>query len=289
MGAPISANTPGTRKRAGRIATLAATVIAATAVSAIVSASASAATETVWDNTPPASVGNVPSVGFQATQASEFGGQVEFTGTNRANPAVTVTMSSFGCVSGTWNGGDCFTPSGAKFSHEARLNIYKRRANEEPGRLLAVVTKTFQMPYRPSANLRKCNGANAGKWWHAANTSCNNGKAFPITFKMGDTTLPDKVIIGVEYDTSTWGYEPIGTDPACFVTTEGCPYDSLNVGTRGSPSVGTYPLPDDAYYNSNSAGQYCDGGAGGTDTFRRDPGPGCWTGFQPAFKVTATP
>jgi hypothetical protein len=167
-----------------------------------------------------------------------------------------------------------------------RLNIYKRLGTEEPGRLLAASTKTFQMPYRPSANLNKCNGANAGKWWNAADSTCYNGKAFPITFKMGDTTLPNKVIIGVEYDTTNWGYEPIGTQP-CSSTVEGCPYDSLNVGTHASPSVGTFPLPDDAYYNSNTGGQYCDGGAGGTDVFRLDAG--CWTGFQPAFKVTATP
>jgi hypothetical protein len=44
-------------------------------------------------------------------------------------------------------------------------------------------------------------------------------------------------------------------------------------------------LPDDAYLNSSSGGQYCDGGTGGIDTFRLDAG--CWTGFQPAFKVAA--
>jgi hypothetical protein len=31
--------------------------------------------------------------------------------------------------------------------------------------------------------------------------------------------------------------------------------------------------------------QYCDGGTGGTGTFRLDAG--CWTGYQPAFQVKA--
>jgi len=49
--------------------------------------------------------------------------------------------------------------------------------------------------------------------------------------------------------------------------------------------VGSQPLPDDAYLNSADGSQYCDGGTGGTGTFRLDAG--CWTGYQPAFQVKA--
>ena len=54
---------------------------------------------------------------------------------------------------------------------------------------------------------------------------------------------------------------------------------------RGEPTAGTQPRPDDAYLNSSFAGAYCDG-ALGTGTFRLDEG--CWTGYQPLFRVTAT-
>ena len=71
------------------------------------------------------------------------------------------------------------------------------------------------------------------------------------------------------------------------------PYDSLNVGVgdgdtntlAGEPTVGTQPTPDDAYLYSSWTGAYCDGSLG-TGTFRLDAG--CWTGYQPLFKVTAT-
>jgi len=46
--------------------------------------------------------------------------------------------------------------------------------------------------------------------------------------------------------------------------------------------MGSFPLPDDAYYNTSFAGFYCHGGVG---VFRLDAG--CWTGFQPAFRVAA--
>jgi hypothetical protein len=51
--------------------------------------------------------------------------------------------------------------------------------------------------------------------------------------------------------------------------------------------VGTDPQPADAYLNSSFGGAYCDGGTGGTGSFRLDAP--CWTGFQPAIEVAASP
>ena len=277
---------PQTRRtRTGTVMGLATAILALTAIMLVPAASAAPMT-VVYNNTTNPLPGNVPSVGFQATQTSEFGGQVQFAGTERDNPRINVRLSSWGCQSGTWNGGNCSTTPGSEFAHEIRLNVYKVNNDDEPGRLRAAVTRTVDMPYRPSANYTHCTDANAGKWYHSPSGNCYNGKLFNLTFDMGDTTLPEKAIISVEYNTSSWGYEPIGTSPACFTSSGGCPYDSLNVGTEpGPPSVGTMPLPDDAYLNSATGGQYCDGGAGGTGFFRLDAG--CWTGFQPAIKVSA--
>jgi hypothetical protein len=264
---------------------LTAAVFVLTAAFAVSSASASVST--VYNNIPSPLPGNVPSVGFEATQASEFGGQVQLDGTARDRGKVTVTMSSWGCENGTWNGGDCSTSPHATFSEPIALNIYSARGNDEPGTLLGRVTRTFDIPYRPSANYTHCTGDNAGKWWSKTEDQCYNGKARNITFATGGTQLPDKVIISVAYNTTHAGYLPIGEDAPCYITDGGCGYDALNVGTGDSPaSVGNQPLPDDAYFNSTTGGQYCDGGAGGTGTFRLDSG--CWTGLQSAFKVTAS-
>jgi hypothetical protein len=270
-----------------------ASIAAAVGVSALFAlASASAASAaTVYDNGTPLP-GNVPSQGFEATSTSELGGQVAFAGTARHNPRLTVTMSSFGCQSGAWNTGDCSTTRGTKFSHPIRFNVY-RVQNNEAGRLVGAVTHTYDIPYRPSANYTKCSGSDAGKWYSTRDAKCNNGKAFRITASLGGLDLPEKAIISVEYDTTHHGYEPIGEGASCFSTSAGCGYDSLNVGVGdgntstpvGEPTVGTQPTPDDAYVNGSGAGAYCDGSLG-TGTFRLDAG--CWTGFQPLFKVTAT-
>lgn len=239
----------------------------------------------VYDNIPDPQPGNVPSVGFEATSTSEFGGQVGLDGSARENPEITVLMSSWACKSGTWNQHTCITNPGSTFDHPVTLNIYDVNGDDSPGALIASETKTFTMPYRPTADDgTNCNGAQAGEWWDGS--SCNNGKAFTISYKLNGVTLPDDVIIGVAYNTSHYGKNPIGTT-ACNSTPQGCPYDSLNVGTAPSPTVGT-PLPtaDDAYLDSTWGGAYCDNGASGTGTFRLDAG--CWTGYLPAFKVEAS-
>jgi len=268
-------------KGPARVAQLVGAIVTAVALFAVPSAFAAS---TVYDNIPSPLPGNVPSVGFEATQASEFGGQIEFAGTDRDNGKVTVLMSSWGCQSGTWNDGNCSTTPGSTFSHPITLNIYAVGPENEPGTLLGRVTRTFDIPYRPSANYNHCTGDEAGKWWSPAFSKCYNGRATRITLATGGTQLPDKVIVGVAYNTTHYGASPIGEAAPCYGTSGGCPYDSLNVGTGDSPpAVGTQPLPDDAYLDSETAAQYCDGGAGGTGFFRLDAG--CWTGFQPAFKV----
>lgn len=69
--------------------------------------------------------------------------------------------------------------------------------------------------------------------------------------------------------------------------TEGCPYDSLNVGLNTSPNapyVGTDVQPDGAYLDSATAGQYCNSGTVVPGTLQLDDG--CWGGFVPMAEIT---
>ena len=252
------------------------------------SVASAASQSTIYDNIPSPTPGNVPSIGYEATSTSEFGSQVDLDGTARKDPKITVLMSSWACKSGTWNNKNCITNPGSTFTHPVTIKVYNVNSDDSAGSLIVSSTKTFTMPYRPTADDgTNCNDANgsAGLWWDG--TTCLNGKAFKISFDLNGTTLPDNVIISVAYNTSHYGYSPIGGANACNSTPQGCPYDSLNVGTSPAPTVGdSLPTADDAYVNSSWADFYCDSGASGSGTFRLDSD--CWTGYLPAIQVEAT-
>lgn len=252
------------------------------AFAGFVAAQASASNSVIYNNIPSPQPGNLPSVGFEATSTSEFGGQVTFAGSDRQNPVVTVLMSSWGCQSGHWYSGDCLTTPGATFSEPITLNLYTVGPLGAVGSLIGTRTLTFAIPYRPSASV-VCGD---GRWFDG--TTCFNGFATPISFDLTSLslTLPNSVIVGVAYNTTHYGYAPIGESAPCYTSSGGCGYDSLNVGVTAPPSVGTDPRPSDAYLNSSSGGSYCDGGVGGSGAFRLDAG--CWTGYQPAIKVEAS-
>jgi hypothetical protein len=158
------------------------------------------------------------------------------------------------------------------------------------GTLITEVTKTFNIRYRPSQNNTKCTGGAFGAWWAAKLNQCFHGKFQRIVFPMKGFIWPSKTIVSVSFNTTTWGYEPHGIQP-CDSEPQGCPYDSLNVGLSElaespTPSIGSYPTPANDYWNTSTAGNYCDGGAGGTGTFRLDAG--C-AEYQPLIEVKATP
>jgi hypothetical protein len=254
--------------------------VAALTTAAVLGAGAvSASAELVYNNIPSPTPGNMVSQAFEATSTSEFGGQVEFAKDNRRNPSVTVTMSSWACGN-LKSGAECATSPGAKFEWPITLNIYGVGPGNAVGKKLATKTQTFAIPYRPSAN-KKCSLTSEGVvGW---GKECFSGRAHNITFHVNESPpliLPNRVIIGVAYNTSDFGYAPThGPDIG---------QNSLNVAVREpsetGPSIGAYPAPADAYLNSTWTGAYCNG-LEGTGTFRLDSG--CWTGYQPAFKVNA--
>ena len=226
---------------------------------------------TIYNDIPGPLPPNVPSLGYQSNQTAEFGDLIHFAGTDRSLTTVTLVMSdgalasAFGSMSPTWN-------------HPITLNLYNvdnSGLNPAPGTLIATQTHTFAIPWRPEAD-PTCPGGTA---WRAGDGKCYNGLAFEITFDFTGTIVPDQIIYGVAFNTTTWGAQPIG-QPG--------PYESLNFGLNSSapPAVGTRPFPDTAYWNTQTASNYADGGAGGVGIFRRDT---AWTPFSGAASFDAVP
>ena len=223
------------------------------------------------NNAPLALPPNVVSLGYQATQTDQFGDLIQFAGSDRSLTTVTLVMSdwalasTYGSMSATW-------------SHPITLTLYNvdnSGMTPEPGTVIATQTQTFAIPWRPEADPTCPNGGTA---WRAGDGNCYNGLAFEIMFSFAGTTVPNSIIYGVAFNTNTWGAKPIGSPG---------PYESLNFGLNDAapPTVGTRPLPDTAYWNTHTAGNYTDNGAGGVNVFRQDTG---WTPYSGAVSFQAT-
>ena len=96
----------------------------------------------VFNSLPAQLPGNVPSVGFEATQTDEFGDQIRLAPGGQKLKKVTVAMSSWACEAGTWTAA-CDTTPGATFNESIKLTLYKannadpsppRCGDREPGR-----------------------------------------------------------------------------------------------------------------------------------------------------------
>lgn len=180
--------------------------------------------------------GNVPSVSFEGFPAKEFGDLVALGGKARKLDAMSVVLSSWGCETGYYYpDGDCQTTHGATFEVPITFKIY-----DDAGiSVLAEKTATMTVPYRPSAS-PQCTGDNAGKWYNSKDRTCYNGFPHLATVNMSDlrVTLPERVIWSVQYNTTTSGYNPIGTtNEPCSTWFAGCGYDTLNVGAFSYPSA----------------------------------------------------
>jgi len=185
-------------------------------------------------NAIPAHVSaNVYSVGFQATQTTEFGDQVTLSGQARTLRSQTVLFSSWACETGSVEGGDCATTPGATFPAELTYNVYDSTGTTQ----LATTTQTVNMPFRPSAS-PLCTGS---RWYNPSDKACYNGLPQTVTLAFpSGTTLPDSVVWSVAYKTSNTG----STIAAM---------DSLNVGTQtfaGAPYSGTDTNADQVFRNS---------------------------------------
>lgn len=228
-------------------------------------APAVAASAIVYDSIPDTLAPNYPSLGFQATSTDEFGDIVRLAGSERRLTSATVVLSSWACETG--GGLSCVTEPGATYDHDITFAVYgvdRSGAVAAPGALLASVTESKQIPFRPSASA----ACGDGRWQLPSVGTCSSGLAFPLTFDLSALGVyaPDEIAVTVAFDTNTNGAHPIGANG---------PFESLNVVATGTaPTVGT-EVQDEVLWDTSNAGFYADGGDAGTDTLRLDTG---WTG-----------
>jgi hypothetical protein len=246
-----------------------------------------------YDSIPSPLPGNLPSVGFEATSTSEFGNQITFGHGSRNLHQVAVTMSSWACQSGTWGDGTCVSAPGSTFPEDITLNLYNAPTGASapgPGSLITTMTEKFNIPYRPSATIACATGGWGPSCFHGLATNI----VFDFDLRSGHIKLPDSVVYGIAYNTSDYGAAP-QRPQACNATTQGCPYDSLNVALSTDPtdvSAGSNPNSGTVFWSTSFAPFYCDGGTNGSGFFRLDsPGAGnaCWgVAFQNGTSTTSS-
>lgn len=227
----------------------------------------------VYDAVPNVSSTNYPSLGFQATQTSEFGDYIHLTGTTRLLNSITVTMSDWAKYS-TYSTDPRYSGNSSFWSHPITINIYSATLNSTgtPATLLGTTTQNISIPWRPESH------PDCGSAWKSTDGTCYNGLAFNAVFDMSslNLTLPDDIIVGVAYNTNTWGYSPIGLSG---------PYESLNVAVPENQAVatGSDDSVSEVFWNTVTQAWYTDGGAAGYGVFRKDTN---WTPYGTvAFKV----
>lgn len=191
---------------------------------------------TIFSSLEPGATNSLSSLAYQAQGISESGDYIR-----ASQPgvlySVDVGLSSWACESGGWNTGDCVTTEGATFDHPITLNIYEvDHSGSEPsiGTLVASKTQTFSIPYRPSADADLCDGK---KFYDERTDACLNGLNTEISFDFSENSviLPEEFIYGIEYNTQSWGDDPIGTPG---------PHNSLNFALVDKTSY-TLPIGED--------------------------------------------
>jgi hypothetical protein len=244
---------------------------------------------TIYDSTTGSTPSSyIYSVGFDATQTSAIGNEISFGAGSRTLNNVAVTMVSWACQTGAWYNADCASAAGSTYDVPLTLTLYAAGPGDTVGASIYTTTQTLAIPYRPSVDNTHCaafpdpaGGAVGGDFWDG--TYCEAGLAANVTFTVPDITVPGTLIYGVSYATTSSGATPytVGGNP-CTSTEAGCFYDALNVGLSSDPdnmSTGTNTVANSIFQQSASGGSYCDGGTGGTGTFRLDSG--CWQAQNP--------
>jgi hypothetical protein len=231
-----------------------------------------------------------PSEAFEAQQTNEFGDGVTLDTAGGSNiQSMIVDFQSYGCGnSGHWHSGDCSTTAGQTFKIPGGItaNIYDPSDLTTP---IATSTIDPDIPYRPSAvddtNCPNPPGGNPAdsRFVDPVSGQCNYSLSVPLTFPFSGQVLPGTVVWTVQFDTSHYGYSPIGEATTCYATTQGCGYDSLNVGVKSYPNApyaGT-DVDEDVAYRSY-------GGTNGPPLVPLTSETG-WTGYRPLGEIILGP
>lgn len=196
---------------------------------------------------------------FGGTNTTEFGTQVTLASATSTLNSVDVTFVSEACQSGS--GLTCVTTPGATFtSAPITLTVYDPTT-------MAVIgssTKTFQIPYRPSAAGASSSTCGAGtgnnwsnfpndgsQWYDPTTNNCYYGIKYMAVFPFSSVALSsDSVVYGISYDATSG------------------PTSSLNVALSDEAtqvSVGSNTNPGNLFVRVGSGGN-ADGGSSGQVT-----------------------
>lgn len=222
----------------------------------------------VFNSIPSGPTYNLPSLGYQATQTSEFGPNIQLASGGGQLSSITVGMSN-------WARESDYEALGASPGYYVplTLNLYGAPTAGIPGPLFATQTVNALVPWRPE------NNPSDNSVWIAPDSQSYHGLFFTVNFDFSSSnvTLPSNFVLGVAYNTANYGYSPLGVNG---------PYNSLNVALSSSPAeptVGALANPDHEFWNTSTAANYADGGAGGVGIFREDSQ---WTPYVPAVEVS---
>jgi hypothetical protein len=207
-----------------------------------------------------------------------------------------------------WFEGNCSTTSDATFNQLITVSLYSvahtyssvyDEAVPTPKTLIGTITQEFKIPYRPSVSPSCGNNTAAGytyptQWYDTEDKTCYDGIAKPVTvdFSGSHVRIPhnDEVIVAISFNTTTAGPNPIGTT-ACNSTSEGCPYDNLNISTEGNGSSGlSNGVGSVLDYNGIFANYIVSANAcpGNTVTGVLALDAPCFTGYHPQIRIEAT-
>ncbi|MGD0435459.1 MAG: hypothetical protein ABSB86_03285 [Bryobacteraceae bacterium] len=239
----------------------------------------------VYDSLPSPTPYSVPSVGFEALSASEFGQGVQLQGNTGATlTSATVLMDNWAMES-QWP----TVGTSAGYNVPLTLNLYNVGADDTVGSLIATDTISALIQWQPAYStssacqtIDNAPGGYANQAWLAPDNNCYFGLAQTVTFSLANIAVPGQFIWGLAFNTETAGYDPTGVAG---------PYDSLNLGLNSnpdgtdpfSPSVGSDLVAGSLYWNTSYAGFYTNPSAT-PGVFQQDTD---WAPYDPAIAFSA--
>ena len=214
---------------------------------------------------------NLPSAGYEASSISELGNLIQFAGgtSTYSLTSATIVMSDWAPASDWTSAINGTTITSAGFYIPLTLNLYAVGSNNSVGALLDSVTIDAFIPWRPAAT------AGCGNNYLGSDGLCHGGSLSTVTFDLAGLNVPDTIIYGLAYNTEHYGSVPTGVPG---------PYVSLNFAlSSDAPSVGSNPLPGDAYVNSQNSADYGAADAGNLGTFGQGTG---WSPYSGAVEFS---
>ena len=144
----------------------------------------------IYNSIPSPFPPNVPSLGYEATSASQFGGLIQFAGgsSSYALSSATVAMSDWSLASSYTPNGTTITATG--FYVPLTLSIYNVGAGNTVGSLIGMDLINALIPWRPEAR------GSCGTAYLASDGNCYNGSLSAVTFDLSGINAPNEIIYG---------------------------------------------------------------------------------------------